>query len=98
MRYTISDIQFKKGKIRLICQDLIEEAILHVSLDPETLECLDPFIPEDLQRCISNNRNDIFLSLQALSLNAGKKEKKVEWRKENALLHELPINPVYLHY
>ncbi|WP_070119645.1 hypothetical protein [Bacillus marinisedimentorum] len=98
MRYTISDIQLKKGKVRLICQDLMEEATLHVSLDPDTLECLDPFIPEDLQRCIGKNRNDIFLSLQAIALNEGRKERKVEWRNETSILHELPINPIYLPY
>lgn len=53
------DIRQKPDKIRIICKDCTEKAVLHVSVDPNTFECMDPFIPEGLQLYIASKKGHI---------------------------------------
>jgi hypothetical protein len=59
MRYQLVDITNKPKKISVRCLDKDEKAILKVSLDPVTLECIDPFIPDSLQNFIGSNQDFI---------------------------------------
>lgn len=59
MRYELIDIVSKQTKISVRCMDKDEKALLRVSLDPVTLECMDPFIPDSLQNFIGSHQQFI---------------------------------------
>jgi hypothetical protein len=67
MRYKIVDIKNKEKKVRIICRDSKEQVLLKVSLSPDTLECIDKFIPDSLQGFIELNQDSIRRYLNQLN-------------------------------
>lgn len=49
MRYKITGIQCKEKEVTIRCLDSQEHVMLKISLMPDTLECMDKFIPDSLQ-------------------------------------------------
>jgi hypothetical protein len=75
MRYRIVEIKNKLEKVTIRCLDTQEKALLKVSLRPDTFECTDPFIPDNLQRFIESNLTSIrrcILSLKQVPDNPKK--------------------------
>lgn len=74
MRYHIVGVKNKSEKVSIQCLDTQEEALLRVSLNPDTLECMDQFIPDSLQNFVQLNQEQIRKYL--FTVNYGTKDEK----------------------
>lgn len=59
MRYQIVEVICKKQKVTVKCYDSQEDAWLKVSLNPDTLECIDKLIPDSLQNFVQSKQENI---------------------------------------
>lgn len=59
MRYHIVEVKYKREKVSVKCMDTQEKALLKISLNPYTLECMDSHIPEILQNFVQLNQENI---------------------------------------
>lgn len=59
MRYQIVDVICKRQKVTVKCLDMQEDAWLKVSLNPDTLECIDKLIPDSLQDFVQSKLENI---------------------------------------
>jgi len=74
MRYHIVEVICKRQKVTVKCFDMQEDAWLKVSLNPETLECIDKLIPDSLQDFVHSKQENI--SKYLINLNEIMNKKK----------------------
>ena len=63
MRYHIVEVITKRQKVSVKCLDTQEEAWLKVSLNPDTLVCIDNLMPETLQNFVQSKQENIRMYL-----------------------------------
>jgi len=74
VRYQIVEVICKRKKVTVKCFDMQEDAWLKVSLNPETLECIDKLIPDSLQDFVHSKQENI--SKYLINLNEIMNKKK----------------------
>ena len=74
MRYHIIEVTDKRQKVSVKCLDTQEDAWLKISLNPDTLECIDKHIPDCLQDYVHSKKEIIRNDLLNVSDRADNKK------------------------